>query len=61
MSKDETRFEVVHEEKKSLGMEVTRILRDRQTGVCYLQVLAAAGTSITPLLQADGRVVVQPG
>jgi hypothetical protein len=51
------RFDVVHEEKKGLSSR-TRILRDRETGVCYLQIWDGFAASITLLVNADGSPVV---
>lgn len=58
MSHDEKRFEVVYEQKNGIA-EVIRILRDHETGVCYLQTWAGASGGITPLLDVDGRPVTQ--
>lgn len=55
---NEKRFEVTYEQKKGIA-EVFRILRDTQTGVCYLQTWSGASGGITPLLDADGRPVIQ--
>lgn len=57
MSKQPERFEVVHEQK-SLGDGV-RILRDVETGVCYVQAAWGSAGGLTPLLDADGKPVVQ--
>ncbi|AZI45378.1 hypothetical protein EHF33_20935 (plasmid) [Deinococcus psychrotolerans] len=58
MSK-EKRFEVVHEDK-SLG-ELTRIMRDRETGVCYLYQWAGTGGGLTVLVDKDGKPIVMDG
>ena len=39
---------------------VHMILVDRETGVNYLMVKSGYGTGITPLLGADGKVIVTP-
>lgn len=57
MSKDEKRF-VVDFEQKSFS-EVTRILRDTETGVCYLFQWSGTGGGLTALLNADGTPVVK--
>ncbi|MFD1134964.1 DUF6440 family protein [Paenibacillus urinalis] len=36
------------------------ILVDRQTGVNYLHVWNPQGSGLTPLLDADGKVIVDP-
>ncbi len=53
------RFKVVSEE--TLGFNTaTTILLDQETGVNYLVVLGAAGQGVTPLLDAEGKVVITP-
>ncbi|WP_123308054.1 DUF6440 family protein [Cellulomonas sp. PhB143] len=47
------RFDVVFE-TRTLS-ELTRILRDRQTGVCYLFHQVGAVGGLTVLLDAEGR------
>ncbi|REF30125.1 DUF6440 family protein [Calidifontibacter indicus] len=59
MPKSNKRFEVVHEERTRIG-ETTRILRDKETGVCYLQSMVGVNLAMTPLLNSDGSIVVQP-
>lgn len=53
MSKDK-RFEKVY----SQDLGCTMILRDRETGVHYLYVSGGSGGGVTPLLDAQGNVVV---
>lgn len=57
MGSDKQRFEVVHEQKKL--NEATRILRDRETGVCYLQTSLGFGGGLTVLVNPNGSPVVQ--
>lgn len=57
MATKEERFEVVHEQKSMA--EATRILRDRDTGVCYLQTWSGASGGLTVLVNPDGSPVVQ--
>ena len=57
MASNEKRFETVYEQKTLA--ESTRILRDTQTGVCYLQTWSGASGGVTALLNADGSPVVQ--
>lgn len=52
----EKRFKVVHEEKSLT--EMTRILCDRETGVCYLYQWAGTGGGLTVLVDKDGKPVV---
>lgn len=52
MTPRDERFEVVYE-TKSIS-ELTRILRDRETGVCYLLHQVGAVGGLTALLGADG-------
>ncbi|CAM4295537.1 DUF6440 family protein [Deinococcus marmoris] len=50
------RFETVHEEKSLT--EVTRVLRDRETGVCYLYQWIGTGGGLTVLVDRDGKPLV---
>ena len=54
----EKRFETVYEDK-SLA-ESTRILRDRETGVCYLYQWSGTGGGLTVLVDREGKPVVMP-
>ncbi len=57
MASKQKRFEVVHEQKSLT--EITRILVDRETGVCYLQTWSGASGGLTVLVNPDGSPVVQ--
>ena len=50
------RFEVVHSE--SSGVKELSIYRDKQTGVQYLFVRHGYGGGLSPLLDRDGKPVV---
>ena len=52
------RFEVVHEDKSAFA--ATRVLRDRDTGVCYLFHWEGYAGGLTALLDADGTPMVMP-
>lgn len=54
--KKEKRFIV--KEEQSLGMGALQIVVDSVTGVNYLCTVGASPTSIIPLLDAQGNVVV---
>lgn len=56
MSQENKRFDVVFEQKSF--SEVTRILRDRETGVCYLFQWSGTGGGLTALLNTDGTPVI---
>jgi len=43
---------------KDIGVQM--ILVDRETGVNYLMVKSGYGMGLTPLLGADGKVIVTP-
>lgn len=59
--KKEDRFEVVLREGAQLKDEGMRqILVDRETGVNYLVWKGGYAGGITPLLDAEGKVVVSP-
>lgn len=53
----EKRFEILLEE--SIGaMKVVSILRDKQTGVQYLFTIAGSAGGLSPLLDKDGKPIV---
>nr|NLI49258.1 hypothetical protein [Propionibacterium sp.] len=57
MPKEPPRFEVIHSESNIRTS--TKILRDRETGVCYLvHENNSTGLAMTPLLNAVGGVVI---
>lgn len=56
MAKKAKRFEVAYQQGT---MSQYRIIRDTQTGVCYLILSEGYTSGITPLLNADGSIVVQ--
>lgn len=49
------RFEIVMQQHLSGG--IVRILRDKQTGIHYIMTNGLGFGGITPLLDADGKVV----
>ncbi|MDZ4233662.1 MAG: DUF6440 family protein, partial [Dietzia sp.] len=53
------RFEKVHSQSMGFGSSV-EILRDTQTGVCYLWRSGGYAGGLTALLGADGKPVVDP-
>ncbi len=58
VSKD--RFEVIHREGGALAEAGLRlILRDRESGVCYLWVWSGNGAGLTPLLDAEGKPLIE--
>ena len=46
---NEKRFEVMHEQRSEFA-ETVRVLRDNETGVCYLQTWPGASGGVTPLV-----------
>lgn len=59
MAKKDARFEVVFKDGSLLTDEgVRQIIVDRETGVNYLAWKCGYGAGITPLLDADGKVIV---
>ena len=58
MAKKEKRFVV--KEQQDLGFGAMYVLVDTKTGVNYLATVGLAVSGITPLLDADGNVVVDP-
>ena len=58
--KNGKRFEIVFKEGSSLGNSgLIQILVDKETGVNYLFMKSGYGAGITPLLDAEGKVVVK--
>jgi len=52
MASDENRFEIVYTQKKgAASMRQLEILRDKETGVLYLQSWYGYAGGITPLLE----------
>ena len=59
MAKKENRFEVVYKDGSAISEEGMRqIIVDKETGVHYLAWKAGYGAGLTPLLDAEGKVVV---
>ncbi len=59
MGKKENRFLVVYKDGSQISEEgVRQILVDRETGVHYLAWKSGYGAGLTPLLGADGKVIV---
>jgi hypothetical protein len=60
MAKDKDSFIMSHKEGSQLSIEGVRmIFVDKVTGVNYFALCnGGGGTALTPLLDADGRVVV---
>ena len=56
MAKKEKRF--VIKEQQDLGFGAMYVLADTRTGVNYLATVGLAVSGITPLLDADGNVVI---
>ena len=56
---DDKRFEVIYTEGNALMTERTMILRDRETGAEYLFVQSGYAGGLTPLLDSDGKPIVQ--
>lgn len=58
MAKKEKRF--VIKEQQDLGLGAMYVLVDTKTGVNYLATVGLAVSGITPLLDSEGAVVVDP-
>ena len=59
MAKKEERFEVTFRDGSQLKDEgVRQILVDKETGVNYLCWKSGYGAAITPLLDSEGKVIV---
>lgn len=54
--KQEKRF--VIKEQQALGLGALTIVADSQTGVNYIVAMDSSPTYITPLLDSDGRIVI---
>ena len=59
MSRSENRFEVIYKDGSQIRDEGLRqIIVDQETGVHYLTWKAGYGAGITPLLDAEGKVII---
>ncbi len=59
MNKKENRFEVIYKDGSQIRDEGLRqIIVDQETGVHYLTWKAGYGAGITPLLDAEGKVII---
>lgn len=56
LGKKEKRFVLKEEESSSFGF--IRIIVDTKTGVNYIMTAGVGGSSLTPLLDSCGRVVI---
>ncbi len=56
--KKDSRFEVVGKSSSMLGVN-TRIIKDTITGVHYLFALEGYGGGLTPLLDENGKPVIE--
>ncbi len=55
----EKRFEVIYIDSRMI--EQTKILKDSETGVCYLyHGTNGSGGGLTPLLDKEGKPVIEP-
>ncbi|MCL2677572.1 MAG: DUF6440 family protein [Clostridiales bacterium] len=53
----EKRFEVIMKEGSELG-QIIKIFRDKETGVHYVYVGSGYGGGLTPLLDKEGKPVI---
>lgn len=58
MKKKTSRFEKISEESIGFSMS-TVLLRDNETGVLYLYAGTGYGGGLTPLLDAEGKPMIQ--
>ena len=59
MAKENNRFTVVYKEGSTLtNAGYRQLLVDKQTGVTYLLISCGYGSSITPLLDAQGKPII---
>lgn len=54
------RFEVIHKESTGFARDF-RILRDKETGVCYLFVHEGYAGGLTVMLDAEGKPLIDRG
>ncbi|MGL4336036.1 MAG: DUF6440 family protein [Turicibacter sp.] len=57
MGKQPKRFEVVYSQG---NLERQLIIVDKETGVNYLQTISGYAGGLTPLLDANGNVIITP-
>ena len=59
--KKDKRFEVTEMEGSQLSESgLMQVIVDKETGVNYLFVKSGYGAGLTPLLDAEGKVIVTP-
>ena len=59
MNKKDKRFVTIHKEGSELSSSgYIQLLVDKETGVTYLFVKSGYGAGLTPLLDADGKPVI---
>ncbi len=59
MAKKDSRFEIIFKDGSQLSDEgIRQIMVDKKTGVNYLLWKSGYGAGITPLLDANGNVVL---
>lgn len=52
------RFEILNKEGNALTNAQRMLLKDRETGVCYLFIQAGYAGGLAPLLDTDGKPVI---
>lgn len=61
MARKDDRFDIIYKQGNSLSESgICMILVDRETGVHYLTWKSGYGAGITPLLDGDGKPVIEP-
>ncbi len=53
----EKRFEIKHTD--NIGMGTLNVIVDKETGVHYLMTIGSGPSSITPLLDKNGQIVIE--
>jgi len=56
--KPETRFEILHDEALKANRSIS-ILRDKYTGILYLSNYHYQSGGITPLLDSEGKPIIE--
>lgn len=58
--KKQSRFEMIHEENINKRNSLVTLLRDKETGIQYLYFASGLAGGLTPLLDQDGKAIIDP-
>ncbi len=58
--KDKKKKRFIIKEEQLIGMAAIQVIVDTETGVNYLNTVGSGTSGLTPLLDADGNIIVTP-